>query len=335
MDPDPKAITQSLTLVSDFSLLSGKHQGWLYADQKKDLEEISFYQTVYEKHKRLQFLPSVENPRIPKVFHFIWLGPKNFPRSSVENARSWVANNPDWTFKFWTDRPRIAPVSNMEVIQIDQFPFQYLKKMYDASDNWGEMSDLLRYEILLREGGVYVDHDMACLRPYDKLVSHYDFFAGLSTSHPRVDGFSFTAINCHFASMPNHPIIRATIDQTIRLHEKALLAFPMNREKQVINSSYVAFTHAILEKLYQLGNRDIVFPNCYFLALGDLPNFYARHTYAGFWRDPGAHETPKQAKVIQEFKQIESSLLTHKWVQIGAIFVLIILISLAIKKRRS
>jgi len=41
-----------------------------------------------------------------------------------------------------------------------------------------EHSDLLRYEILRRHGGVYVDTDVECLRPIDELLTGVVAFAG-------------------------------------------------------------------------------------------------------------------------------------------------------------
>lgn len=314
-----------VTLHSSFETLSGKHLGWDYVDSVFDLEQIAFYQSIYEKQKHKQFLPPIKQTKIPKIFHFVWLGPKNFPISSVENIRSWMKFHPDWTFKFWTDRPRIPPVSNMQVYLIDQFPFQKLKTLFDQSDNWGEKSDLLRYEILKQEGGVYVDHDMVCLKNYDSLVSHYDFFVGLSTSHPKIDRFTFTAINCHFAAKPQHPVIEKTIEEILQLTPISRKNFPTNREKQVMHSSYIALTRALSEGLNQSENTDIVFPNCYFLALGKLPNFYARHTYSGFWRDTILGETPHQQSLTKKLKGIESSLRRQVWISLGVLFCILMI----------
>lgn len=308
---------QEITLKSSFDTLLGKELGWDYVDQEADLKQVDFYRTIYEKQKDKQFLPPTQQTKIPKVFHFIWLGPKNFPKSSVENVRSWLKYHPEWKFKFWTDRPRIPPVSNMEVCLIDTFPFQKLKSLFENTNNWGEKSDLLRYEILMQEGGVYVDHDMVCLKNYNSLVSYYDFFVGLSTSHPKIDGFTFSAINCHFAAKPQHPVIQHAMDETIRLTPISHKNFPTNREKQVMNSSYIAMTRALFKGLDQEGNADIVFPNCYFLALGDLPNFYAKHIYSGAWRDELFGETMSEQALTKRLNHIEKNFRKQVWMSLG------------------
>src|SRR4029078_2446346 len=95
--------------------------------------------------------------KIPPTVHFIWLGPKHFPPESVDNVRMWIAKNPGWKVKFWTDRKREAPCQGMEIAYVADFAFHCLEKCYRDSENWGEKSDILRYEILFQEGGVYVD----------------------------------------------------------------------------------------------------------------------------------------------------------------------------------
>ncbi len=84
----------------------------------------------------LRFLKTKET-KIPKVVHFIWLGPRPFPPQSVENVRTWIAHNPDWEFKFWTDRRRDPPCNGMETIVMKEYPFPLLGNRYVASENWG------------------------------------------------------------------------------------------------------------------------------------------------------------------------------------------------------
>src|SRR5690348_10912675 len=99
----------SLSLnAADFYQLMGKGtKHWQFVSQQADIAFLDFAKQVYEQHKEAQY--TVDAPyKIPPVIHFIWLGPKHFPPESVENVRSWIAHNPEWTVKLWTDRDRIA-----------------------------------------------------------------------------------------------------------------------------------------------------------------------------------------------------------------------------------
>jgi mannosyltransferase OCH1-like enzyme len=45
-----------------------------------------------------------------------------------------------------------------------------MQAAFDRASNFGEKSDIWRYEILFRLGGVYVDTDFECVRPFDSLL---------------------------------------------------------------------------------------------------------------------------------------------------------------------
>ena len=49
----------------------------------------------------------------------------------------------------------------------------------DPARNLAERADVLRYEILRRHGGVYVDVDVECLRPLDDLLTGVRGLRGL------------------------------------------------------------------------------------------------------------------------------------------------------------
>ena len=130
--------------------------------------------------------------RIPHKIHLIWLGTPmpDFSRTMVE---SWKTIHPDWEVKLWTDA------------DIPSFKLKN-QAAFDAASNWGEKSDILRYEILLREGGLYADAaDFECLRRFDELHAACDFFAGVSYSK-----FSYV-YNGLIGCRPNHPVMRRCV----------------------------------------------------------------------------------------------------------------------------
>ncbi len=107
---------------------------------------------------------------IPKVIHQIWLGGP-LPDHLQIYVNTWRDKHPDWVFKWWTDD------------NLPELP-AYIKPLYDRATKLfpdGNMryqfqSDILRYVILLREGGVYVDTDFECKKPIDDLCDT-NFFA--------------------------------------------------------------------------------------------------------------------------------------------------------------
>ena len=74
---------------------------------------------------------------------------------------TWPRNHPDWSYHVWTEETIDYPLRN--------------QAQYDAMKDFGGKADVLRYEILSRHGGVYVDADMVCLRPLDPASLEHEF----------------------------------------------------------------------------------------------------------------------------------------------------------------
>ena len=192
--------------AGDFESLTGKGLPvWEYVQTKEDVEHLHFFTRMYELKKGL--LDTSDRFRIPKIVHFIWIGPRPFPRESVENVRTWMGKHPDWTFNFWTDRERPLPYPGMKLRMIKELPFLKLRACYARSDNFGEKSDLLRCEILYQEGGVYVDHDVKCFKAFDPLNRGYDFYCGIDMPYTSSLPSCIFTTNNLIGVKPQHPIL--------------------------------------------------------------------------------------------------------------------------------
>jgi mannosyltransferase OCH1-like enzyme len=66
-------------------------------------------------------------------------------------------------------------------------------------------SDILRMEVLRQYGGIYVDTDFECLKPFNDLM-YLKFFTGIAY------GDVFVLYVGLIASVPNHPIINACVN---------------------------------------------------------------------------------------------------------------------------
>lgn len=268
---------------SEFDRFMGKGTPhWQYVTLE-DRQILAPFKRAYNAQRRL--LHSSDGAhRIPRVVHFIWLGDKPFPPESVENVRSWMAHHPHWAFKFWTDGVHPAPCNGMTRCQVEAFPWRILKTQFEASENYGEKADLLRYEILLREGGVYVDHDAICGKPFDALNAHFDFYCCLEVPHPPMAGLRITAGNGLVGAIAGHPVIERVIQRVVRgwddLHRTFRGKDRHSRETLVIERTYLPFTRALLEGM---GDRDIALPAAYFLAKGGMPSLYSKHLFANSW----------------------------------------------------
>lgn len=146
--------------------------------------------SLYENYQKRSCL--ADGYTIPKFIHLIWLG-SPLPERCKAIVSSWEKYHPDWTVKVWTDA--------------DAASFRLTNQIaFDRAQNYGEKSDILRYEILYRIGGLYVDTDFECLQSFDDLHKSCEFYTGIGQSiNPQL----WIGL---IGSRPGHPILKATID---------------------------------------------------------------------------------------------------------------------------
>ena len=106
---------------------------------------------------------------IPRILHAWWGGPE-LPAEGRSHLAAWQEMHPEWELKLWT--PETTP--RLRHQDLYDNPAKYSPK----SNIWQWRSDLARYEILLDEGGVYIDCDLRPLRPIDELITEKAFSGG-------------------------------------------------------------------------------------------------------------------------------------------------------------
>jgi len=126
----------------------------------------------------------------PRVFHRIWIGPDPLPDSFAAFGESWVRHHPHWEHRLWTEE-NLPEVTWTEVLDTRRVP--------------AERANILRYELLLRFGGVYLDADLECLRPIDALIDGLGCFAA-EAKPGRVD-------NAIIGARPGHPALQACVER--------------------------------------------------------------------------------------------------------------------------
>jgi len=134
--------------------------------------------------------------RIPRKLHIIWVGHDNpKPERCIQ---SWRDNHPDWEFKLWTDSD-IGRTSWITGHHLEEFV---------RRRKWPAVADLMRYEILYREGGVYADADSRSVRPLQDWLLESEMFA----SWENTLGRARLVNNAFLGSAPSIPFLRFVID---------------------------------------------------------------------------------------------------------------------------
>ena len=101
---------------------------------------------------------------IPKTLHYMWFGTNPMPHICSECIESWHKNLPsDWSFQFWNE-------DNYDIETKNNFVLQAYR-----SGNYAFVSDYARWDILHRQGGVYVDTDVFLLKDITPLLSNKAF----------------------------------------------------------------------------------------------------------------------------------------------------------------
>lgn len=274
-----------------------------YVQTPEDSKRLGLFAGLYDMAKKRE----ASAGEIPKILHVIWLGPASFPASSLSNVKSWIDNHPGWKVRFWTDLGQIAPDDRMEVRAFDQFPLDDLKECYYRCDNFGERSELLRYAVLLHEGGVYVDHDLFCLKAIDTLQETHDFFCGMEPLGPSILSSSVNPSPHLIASTAQHPILKAAKNWLLAEWDRLEAQYPGAQPTAVYNRvqhrGFFALSVGVKEAHARASRKDVVFPPDFFSLPDSKKALYAVHAHSGTWfkEDKGAEL--KTERLLYEVKE--------------------------------
>ena len=229
---------------------------------------MHIFRELYQKNNLRNIKPA-KALKIPKIIHQIWLG-SEFPEKYKAFQQSWVKHHPDWEYKLWQE----ADIANLVMQNRD---------LYQAARNYGEMSDIARYEILYQYGGLYVDTDYECLKPCDMFHYCYDFYIGIQPLDTNIVQLGIGLIG----STPKHPLLKAAID--------GLPESDRQTQQIIAKTGPLYFTRVFCSHVLALPGINIAFPATYFYPRGYNQSFddktkwvktesFAVHHWAGSWR---------------------------------------------------
>ena len=263
----------------------------------------TFFKDIYEKHSFAQLKPE-QVTRIPNILHIMWLGGK-VPSEYDAYVASWRNYHPDWTVLFWTDTDlnydqgtevmysfgeldnRLKTCCGGERIVVDARNLMFDNRgYYDGAQNYGERSDILKWEIVYRIGGVYVDTDFECLKPLDVYNHTYDFYTGIQPLDTNIVQLGAAL----YGAIPKHPILKACVENI--KHNQGIAQI-------IAKTGPIHFTKTFLGTAGTTGLRDIALPSSYFYPCGYeqkgtekavwcKAESYAVHHWAGSWLKPEA-----------------------------------------------
>ena len=127
---------------------------------------------------------------IPKVFHQIWLQ-GNLPDEYKYLRDHMLELHPGWEYKLWTEENR---------------PKLFNEEIYSLFDKLCYKADILRYEIIHKLGGIYIDTDFLFFKNIENLIND-DFFITREFPKNVVPNIN----NCIIGASPKHWLLEYVI----------------------------------------------------------------------------------------------------------------------------
>jgi len=137
---------------------------------------------------------SADPKPITRIIHQIWVGNDPIPAKFREYADGWRRLHPHWEYRLW---------DNASVSQLDTY------ELIKRAPGPGAQGDIIRLEVSLYHGGVYVDMDFEALKPIDELLDGIEAFTGRAASGQIYCGL--------FGATPGHRWLRDQYDDMWRV----------------------------------------------------------------------------------------------------------------------
>jgi hypothetical protein len=256
----------------------------------KPIDTINFLRSLYVENSHCLDECDDKNkkpPKIPLIIHQFWIG-KPMPNKYKKWQRKWHKMHPNWKLICW----------NNELIS-KFFPNGlYNQKLYDEAIEtkfYCMASDIVRYEVVYKFGGLYTDSDIEPFRKFDHLHCNYDFYCGLEPMENKI----FVCNNGIYASKPGHPILHGIMESGKAFESKDILMdYPGNWylgcwyigssfHKQLVRNHLsvgpTALLRTILKYANKFGNRDIVLPPELFGLRDPIDGSMCAHRYESTW----------------------------------------------------
>jgi mannosyltransferase OCH1-like enzyme len=105
-----------------------------------------------------------KDPIIPNLLHMIWVGEKEAPDYVGKHYDQWKTLMPEWTVRLWTNAD----------LPEGEFPAAILPRIAEAKKG-AQKADIMRYFIVYKYGGVYMDADVVPHRSLDPVVLCHEY----------------------------------------------------------------------------------------------------------------------------------------------------------------
>ena len=164
---------------------------------------------------------------IPKIIHQIWEGKTEpLPEFLSQLSETWKENHPHWHYEFWDgDRMERFVQAHFPDFSTTYYTYHYPVQRWDA----------VRYLILYKMGGMYVDFDNECIKPIDNCIEENGtcYFSMEPDEHYKAFGKEICFNNALMIAPAGHPFF----DCIIRHLQSASFVYTGNKMYDVLHST--------------------------------------------------------------------------------------------------
>lgn len=240
---------------------------------------------------------------IPRVIHQSWKTSDHIPSRFLPWMRSWTDAHPEWTYVFWTDDDNLALFEHV-------YP-QYLSVARVV--NKISLADMARYALLHNVGGLYVDVDFECKKPFNELHRTHRVFLGTEPlAHSVLLEKSTEPLLCNaiMASVPQHPFwlsvldnIKSGFDRATNKYDAVGLTGP-----RVVKQTYFGNAAYSTDPTLTVLPPEYFYPEVAYWNTGEL-NKACRQRKS----DPVAQESCAWLEMFPEGQFTANTHATHHW----------------------
>jgi mannosyltransferase OCH1-like enzyme len=189
----------------------------------------------------------------------MWIGPKLPP---LKMMKTWKDKHPQYEYIFW----------NETELQNQNMSFCCLDKINDIREICGKV-DIMRWEILYKYGGIFIDADSICIEPIDELITEIERENGEScgfASYENENCRNGLVANGTMGFSKNHPLCGDIIEY--------ILNSPTINDEIAQYRAWFSVGPSLLTRFLQTGKYPdiVIYPSYYF-----LPCHFTGDTYSG------------------------------------------------------
>jgi|TARA_B110000503_G_C7126090_1_gene404661 hypothetical protein len=163
---------------------------------------------------------------IPRKVHLIWIGNNDYPDYFKFFLKTFEKNFINFEIKVWGNKDLTRKNFPLTYSYIQEAKKVHGKQMFDADGNkmfnkdmkpltyskWAQITDLMRLEIVCRNGGYYFDTTFEILKPmYNLLNKPKSRFIGCNEV-PRFKDYDILS-NSFFGATPKNPILKRLLSE--------------------------------------------------------------------------------------------------------------------------